>query len=202
MNAPSRRSTLISLVPVALVAASIAGFAAVASAQARLDQLSGRNPRPTPSFTSDGGTDARIASNNVGSGNGPTVSSGPSSALSGSADSHPEAITGPINEADAARILRSRMSQLQPCFDQARTRDRRFTAARVNVRLTIERDGRVRPPLLNVNPANPEMLSCLNTAIVAMTFPRPATSPLVLSYPMNFVPAPTAAPVRPRGTRR
>lgn len=177
-------------------------LALTSSAQSRLDQLrgSGGNNGSLPNYNSDAGADARMQAANVGSGSSPTESRSPNSELRGSGDDHPEAITGPITEADAARVIRSKMPQLQPCYDRARTADRRLGAVRANLRLTIERDGRLRAPTVAVNPANPEMVTCLTTALAAMTFPRPATAPLVLQYPLQFTP-PVAAPrTTPRTT--
>jgi hypothetical protein len=168
------------------------------SAQSRLDQLRGSSAS-TPTFNSDAGaSDARLQAANVGSGSSPTESRGPSGELRGTTDDHPEAITGPITEADAARVVRSKMNQLQPCYDRARTADRRLGAVRVNLRLTVERDGRLRPPLVNAVPANPAIVTCLTTALSAMTFPRPATAPLVLQYPLQFVPPATTRRPPPR----
>ncbi|MBL8685701.1 MAG: AgmX/PglI C-terminal domain-containing protein [Myxococcales bacterium] len=187
--------------PFVVPVAGAALFAAFAtSAQSRLDQLRGGGSS-TPSFNSDAGAaDARLQAANVGSGSSPTESRGPSGELRGTTDDHPEAITGPITEADAARVVRSKMSQLQPCYDRARTADRRLGAVRVNLRLTIERDGRLRPPQVNAVPANPAIVTCLTTALSAMTFPRPATAPLVLQYPLQFAP-PATPPRRPAGRR-
>jgi hypothetical protein len=170
------------------------------SAQSRLDQLRGGSATlPTLGFVDAGPSDARLQAANVGSGSAPTESHGPNAQLRGSDDSHPEAITGPITEADAARVIRSKMPQLQPCYDQARAADRRLGAVRATLRITIERDGRLRSPSVTVMPVNPTLATCLTTALAAMTFPRPATAPLVLQYPLTFVP-PTLAPRR--GARR
>lgn len=170
------------------------------SAQSRLDQLRGGNGTlPTLGSVDAGPSDARLQAANVGSGTSPTESHGPNAQLRGADDSHPEAITGPITEADAARVIRSKMAQLQPCYDQARTADRRLGAVRANLRLTIERDGRLRSPSVAVMPVNPTLATCLTTALGAMTFPRPATAPLVLQYPLMFTP-PAVAPPR-RGGR-
>jgi hypothetical protein len=175
--------------------------ALTAHAQSRLDQLrGGSGSGPTIPVAADGGTGTRLEAANVGSGVSPTESHGPSGQLRGTSDDHPEEIRGPITEVDAARVIRSKMSQLQPCYDQARAANRRLGAVRVNLRLTIERDGRLRPPSLNANPANPAMVTCLTTALAAMTFPRPAAAPLVIQYPLQFAP-PVAAP-RGRATPR
>jgi hypothetical protein len=183
------------------VTAAALAIALSSSAQSRLDQLRGGNGSlPTLGSVDAGASDARLQAANVGSGSSPTESHGPSGQLRGSADTHPEAITGPITEADAARVIRSKMPQLQPCYDQARAADRRLGAVRANLRITIERDGRLRPPSVAINPANPAMATCLTTALGAMTFPRPATAPLVLQYPLQFTP-PAVAP-RGRAPRR
>ena len=182
---------------------SLSGAALVvalsSSAQSRLDQLRGTNSGPGINVA-DAGADARLQAANVGSGSSPTESHGPSGELRGTSDNHPEAITGPITEADAARVIRSKMAQLQPCYDQARSANRRLAAVRANLRLTIERDGRLRAPSVAVNPANPAMVTCLTAALNAMTFPRPATAPLVLQYPLQFTPTVTIPRGRaPRG---
>jgi hypothetical protein len=174
-----------------------------AAAQSRLSQLHGE-PRThvIATMLSDGGTDAallRVA--NIGTGNAPTESRGPTTQPRGVTDHHPEEIQGPISEADAARVIRSKMPQLQPCYTQALAANRRLGPVRVSVQLTIERDGHLRPPSLQSTPANPAMLTCLTGAFSSMTFPRPATAPLILRYPLMFAPpvAPSAAPpARPR----
>jgi hypothetical protein len=174
-------------------------IALTAHAQSRLDQLRGGSSN-APLIILDGGSDARLQAANVGSGSAPTESRGPQTELRGTSDDRPEEIIGPITEADAARVIRSKMAQLQPCYDRARAADRQLGPVRVNLRLTIERDGRLRPPQVNANPAHPAIVSCLAGALETMVFPRPATAPLVLQYPLQFTP-PAAAPVRRSGRR-
>ncbi len=175
-----------------------------AHAQSRLDQLRGGSTATiVPMSMADGGADVtllRVA--NVDTGRAPTESRAPTAQLRGVTDDRPEEIRGPISEADAARVMRSKMPALQPCYTQALAANRRLGAVRVTVQLTIERDGRLRSPALQSTPALPALVTCLTTTLAAMTFPRPATAPLILRYPLMFAPPIAAATPAPPRRRR
>lgn len=133
---------------------------------------------------------------NVGSGGAPTDSHGPTTQLVGTTDDHPEEIRGPITEADAARVFRSKMSLFQPCYNDAHE----TRPMRVQVRLSVQRDGHVTNVSMSSNPPVPAIQTCLATALQRVTFPQPATAPLVLVYPIQFAPPPRATTTRGRPT--
>ncbi len=148
-----------------------------------------------PIIVADAAAGARMQAGNIGSGGAPTESHGPSSQLVGTPDDHPEEIRGPITEADAARVFRAKMSLFQPCYVNAHE----TRPMRVQVRLSVQRDGHVTNISMSSNPPVPAIQTCLQSALATMTFPQPATAPLVLVYPLQFIPAARAtATVRGR----
>jgi hypothetical protein len=138
----------------------------------------------------------RITAADVGSGQAPSTAAAPTTELRGAAAPSPDEFSGPIGPGDAARLVRARMSQFQPCYDQARA-TRPTLAGRVELRFTIGPGGRVTQAGASGMPDAPEVATCLTAALRAATFPAPAAGSVQMIYPVMFSPPP-APPGRTR----
>lgn len=134
----------------------------------------------------------------LGSGAGPSQAAGPQGELRGPTEPTPDQITGPITAADAARIVRAMMPQLQPCYETARHANPRLSG-RLELRFTIARDGRVSRAQAYGMPEAPDVATCLAGVLQRTHFPRPEGGDLQLFYPVTF--EPPAPPPRPAGRR-
>jgi hypothetical protein len=136
----------------------------------------------------------------VGTGAASATESTPSSQdLRGPTAPAPDEITGPIGPGDAARLIQAQMPRLRPCYEQARTTHPDL-AGRIEVRLTIDRNGRVTRSIATGMPEAPEVATCMADTLRQTMFPRPENGSLQFIYPLNFVPP--EPPARGHGRRR
>lgn len=215
-----RRSRLFSFVPscrssssfviattIALVSLSVPGVSAAqgASRTARATADAGAEIRiQTNQVNAPGDFQGprTIAAANVGTGTAATTATAPTTELRGSGGPAPDAITGPIGPGDAARLIRAQMPRLRPCYDRARA-TRPTLAGRVEVRLTIARDGRVTHATAAGLPEAPEVATCIADVLRQTVFPQPEGGSLQIVYPLVFAPEPASvAPARGRSRGR
>ena len=148
----------------------------------------GTAPAPAPRPNGDIGTTGSVAER------------GPSGDLRGNVGPAPGEIdmSRPIGPGDVARIVRSQEPRFRPCYDRARA-TRPTLAGRVNMRFTINRDGRLTHVEVDGIPEAPEVSTCIREQLTQTLFPRPESGVLPFVYAMNFAPPPP--PARGRGNR-